>query len=69
MKHWYVRSDEDLEDDEEQLVRGGRLNPETIRVDARRMHDIYGVFGISVFFSSGDNRRRTGSTESARSIQ
>lgn len=49
MKHRYVRSGEDLEDDEEQLVRGGRLNPETIRVDALRMHDIYGIFGISVF--------------------
>jgi hypothetical protein len=31
------------------LVRGGELDPDVIRADARRYHDMYGTYGISVF--------------------
>jgi hypothetical protein len=44
----YVRAADHL-DDSDDVIRGGRLEADLIRVDALRMHDIYGVYGISVF--------------------
>jgi hypothetical protein len=31
------------------LVRGGELDPDFLRADAQRYHDVYGTYGISVF--------------------
>ena len=47
-----VRSEDDLTDDV-QVVRGGSLDPEVIRADARRMFAVYGVHGVSVFALRG----------------
>lgn len=49
MKQRFVRPDDDLDDDEELILRGGDLDPGTIRRDAQRMFDVYGTYGISVF--------------------
>ncbi len=35
------------------LVRGGELDPNSLREDAVRYHSIYGVYGISVFAVRG----------------
>jgi len=35
------------------VLRGGILDPALIRIDAQRMHDIYGNYGISVFVHRG----------------
>ncbi len=48
MKMRFVRSDQSLGGDD-MVVRGGQLDPEIVRADARRMFDVYGVFGVSVF--------------------
>jgi hypothetical protein len=43
----------DVLDDGITLVRGGELEPDVLRVDAIRYHDVYGSYGISVFAASG----------------
>lgn len=53
MKQRYIRPDDQLEDDEEIVLRGGELDPAMIRADAQRMFDIYGIYGISVFALRG----------------
>lgn len=53
MKQRFVRPDDDLDDDEELILRGGDLDPGTIRRDAQRMFDVYGTYGISVFALRG----------------
>lgn len=44
----FVRSAEDLDGDV-QVVRGGLLDAEVLRADARRMFAVYGLHGVSVF--------------------
>jgi hypothetical protein len=53
MKQRYVRPDDDLDDGDELILRGGELNPSILRRDAQRMFDIYGTYGISVFALRG----------------
>ena len=53
MKQRFVRPGDDLGDDEEIVLRGGRLAESILRADAQRMHDVYGTFGISVFALPG----------------
>jgi len=53
VKQRFVRPDDDLEDDEELILRGGDLDPGTIRRDAQRMFEVYGTCGISVFALRG----------------
>lgn len=48
MKARLIRPRDRLDDDE-QVVRGGDLDADIVRADARRMFSIYGVYGISVF--------------------
>lgn len=48
----HLRPGDSLED-EVLVVRGGELQYEIIRSHAARYHDIYGVFGISVFAARG----------------
>lgn len=49
MKQRLIREGDELRDDDVVVVRGGRLDPEILRVDALRNHAIYGTFGVSVF--------------------
>jgi hypothetical protein len=35
------------------LVRGGELNAGVLRADARRYHEVYGAYGISLFAVRG----------------
>lgn len=53
MKQRFVRPGDELADDEEIVLRGGRLAEAIVRSDAMRMHDVYGTFGISVFALRG----------------
>lgn len=53
MKQRFVRQYDELGDDEEIVLRGGRLAAAIVRADAQRMHDVYGTFGISVFALRG----------------
>jgi hypothetical protein len=53
VKQRFIRPDDVLEDDEEVVLRGGRLDEDIVRADAARMHDVYGTFGISVFALRG----------------
>ena len=48
-KQRHLRSDDDLDDDDIVVVRGGDLDPEALRSDAERYHSIYGDYGLSVF--------------------
>ena len=45
--------DGDVVDDNMVLVRGGELDADVLRADARRYHGIYGTYGISVFAVRG----------------
>jgi hypothetical protein len=45
----YVRVEDHLEDAATVVVRGGLLDQRVVRRDALRMHQVYGVYGISVF--------------------
>ena len=45
--------DGDVIDDDIVLARGGELDPDVLRVDARRYYGIYGIYGISVFAVRG----------------
>jgi hypothetical protein len=47
-----LRDDDVLEGDTP-LVRGGELDPDILRADAQRYHDIYATYGISVFAVRG----------------
>jgi len=49
VKQRFVRVGDELTDDVTVVVRGGDLDPEILRHDALRNHQIYGTFGISVF--------------------
>lgn len=53
MKRRFVRPGDELDDDDEIVLRGGRLDEAIVKADAQRMHDIYGTFGISVFALRG----------------
>lgn len=53
MKQRHLRLGDSLDDDDVVVVRGGELEVEILRSDARRYHDVYGVFGISVFAARG----------------
>lgn len=48
-KQRHLRKGDHLDDDATVVIRGGRLEPNALRTDAQRYHDIYGTFGISVF--------------------
>ena len=48
-KRRHVRDGDRLDDDETVVIRGGRLEPDLLRADAERYHDVYGQYGISVF--------------------
>lgn len=45
----YIRVEDHLDDDDQLVVRGGRLDPAMIRADALRTYRVYGVYGVSVF--------------------
>jgi hypothetical protein len=45
--------DGDVLDEDTLLVRGGELDSDVLRADARRYHDVYGTYGISVFAVRG----------------
>jgi len=47
-----LRDDDVLESDTP-LVRGGELDPDILRADAQRYHDVYATYGISVFAVRG----------------
>jgi hypothetical protein len=49
VKQRHVRPGDTLDDDTVVVVRGGELDADLIRTDARRMHEVYGIHGISVF--------------------
>ena len=49
----HLRLGDSLDDDDIVVVRGGELDVETLRSDAARYRDIYGVFGVSVFAARG----------------
>ena len=49
----YLRGGDALADDEDVVVRGGELDPVVLRQDAQRNHEVYGVYGISVFAVRG----------------
>ena len=48
-KRRFTREGDRLDDDDTIVIRGGRLDPATLRADAERYHGIYGEYGISVF--------------------
>lgn len=52
MKQRYIRTGDELDDDEV-VLRGGDFEPGVVRADAQRMFHIYGVYGISVFALRG----------------
>jgi hypothetical protein len=45
--------DGDVVSEDTLLVRGGELDAEVLAGDARRYHDVYGAYGISVFAVRG----------------
>lgn len=45
--------DGDALDEDTLLVRGGELDPDVLRADARQYHGVYGTYGISVFAVRG----------------
>ena len=53
VKQRFVRPGDELGDDVEIVLRGGRLDEAIVKADAQRMYDIYGMFGISVFALRG----------------
>lgn len=53
MKQRFIRVGDELTDDVAVVVRGGDLDPEILRDDALRNHEIYGTYGISVFAARG----------------
>lgn len=53
MKQRHSREGDHLDDAEDVVVRGGELDAELLRAAAVRNHDIYGVYGVSVFALRG----------------
>jgi hypothetical protein len=53
VKQRYIRPDGELSDDMIVVVRGGDLVSEILERDARRAHEIYGTYAISVFAADG----------------
>jgi hypothetical protein len=53
VKQRYVRPDGELSDETVVVVRGGELVRELLEHDARRAHEIYGTYAISVFAADG----------------
>jgi len=49
VKKRFVRPGDELDDDEEIVLRCGRLAETIVWADAQRMHAVYGTFGFSVF--------------------
>lgn len=49
VKQRFIRVGDELTEDTAVVVRGGDLDPEILRQDALRNHQIYGTYGISVF--------------------
>jgi hypothetical protein len=49
MKRRFLRSGDELRDDESIVVRGGELEAKAIRADAARYFEVYETYGISVF--------------------
>lgn len=49
MKLRRLRDGDVLDDGEILLVRGGELDPEVLRSDARRYYSVYASYGVSVF--------------------
>ena len=49
MKQRYVRPGDRLDGDTVVIVRGGDLDRDLLRADAKRMYQVYGIYGISVF--------------------
>lgn len=49
MKQRYIRPDAELGDEDIIVLRGGALEADLLRIDALRNHEVYGVYGISVF--------------------
>ncbi len=45
--------DDDVLDEDTLLVRGGELDPDVLRDDARRYHGVYGTCGISLYAVRG----------------
>jgi hypothetical protein len=45
--------DGDVFEDDVMLVRGGELDLDVLRADARRYHSVYGSYGISLFVIRG----------------
>jgi len=54
----YVRGGDVLADDEDVVVRGGELDATVLRQDAQRNHEVYGVYGISVFVCAASHLMR-----------
>lgn len=52
-KQRHVRAGDTLDDDDLVVVRGGQLDAEVLRADARRYFAVYAEFGISVFAARG----------------
>ena len=52
MKLRLLRNGDHLDEDTV-LVRGGELNAGVLRADARRYHEVYGTYGISLFAVRG----------------
>lgn len=44
-KQRHLRKGDHLDDDATVVIRGGRLEPNALRTDAQRYHDIYGTSG------------------------
>jgi hypothetical protein len=53
VKQRYLRPDGELSDETVVVVRGGELVREILEQDARRAHEIYGTYAISVFAADG----------------
>jgi hypothetical protein len=53
MKLRLLREGDVLDDGGITLVRGGDLEPDVLRADARRYFTVYGSYGISVFAARG----------------
>jgi hypothetical protein len=68
MKQRFLRPDDDLDDGDELILRGGDLDPSIIRRDAQRMFDIYGTYGISGVRSPRRHDRRAGAAGAAGAV-
>ncbi len=53
MKQRHIRRGDELSEVDELVLRGGLLDPTTVRADAQRMFAAYGEYGISVLALRG----------------